>query len=237
MANEKPVIGILGAGRLGPVLAKLATRAGYEVLIATSGDPKRIAMGIEQVAEGAQATIATDAVDRADVIILALPLGKYRTIDADLLAGKVVIDAMNYWWTTDGSCVEFTDPLASSSKIVSDYLASSQVVKAFNHMGFEELEEEARAAGLPDRKAIAIAGDDQDAVQRVVRIVDDFGFDPLHIGGLAEGMKLEPDTDAFGADAAIDELRAMIDRFPNSQRGRRVARALKQRDLDAQKER
>ncbi|KAB1644932.1 NADPH-dependent F420 reductase [Gulosibacter chungangensis] len=233
--STKPVIGILGAGRLGPVLAKLGTQAGYEVLIAASGDPKRIASGIEQFAKGAIATTVKDATARAEVVILALPLGKYQSLDVDSLAGKLVIDAMNYWWTTDGNRKEFTNPLISSSEIVRDFLPASRVVKAFNHMGYEELEEQALPAGAPDRKAIGVAGDDSADVARVARIVDDFGFDPLIIGDLAEGMKLEPDTEAFGADATVDELRAMVERFPKSQRGRRVARALEQQASEGQR--
>ncbi|MGO1543920.1 MAG: NADPH-dependent F420 reductase [Gulosibacter sp.] len=229
MVRNKPAIGILGAGRLGAVLAKLARAAGYEVWIAASGDPKHIAAGIGYVAEGAIATTASEAASRADVVILALPLGKYQSIDPESLGGKLVIDAMNYWWTTDGDRKEFTDPLISSSEIVRDYLPFSQVVKALNHMGFEELEEESRPEGDPGRKAIGIAGDNPDAVDQVAAIVNEFGFDPVVLGELAEGMKLEPDTEAFGADAAADELRAMITRFPKSQRGLRLARALRQR--------
>ena len=228
MDSTKPVIGILGAGRLGTVLAKLGMRAGYEVFISASGDASQIRTGIQRATGGAHATTAQDAATRADVVILALPLGKFDTVDAESLTGKLVIDAMNYWWTTDGNREEFKDPRVSSSQVVRDYLPASSVVKGFNHMGYEELEEEARPAKHPDRKAIGIAGDDQADVERVARIVDDFGFDPVNVGGLTEGMKLEPDTEPFGAYASADELRKMIARFPDSQRGRRLARAIKQ---------
>ena len=82
MTEARPVIGILGAGRLGAVLMRLAAVAGYPVLVAGSGDPTRITVPIDVLRGGARATTETDAAERADVIILALPLGKYRMIPA-----------------------------------------------------------------------------------------------------------------------------------------------------------
>jgi predicted dinucleotide-binding enzyme len=230
------VIGILGAGRLGSVLARLAAGAGYQVLVGGSGDPRRIAPTIDVLAEGATATTAADAAQRADIVILALPLGKYRTIPVDRLAGKLVIDAMNYWWEVDGFPDDFTDPLTSSSELVRDHLPASRVSKAFNHMGYADLQDEARPSGQPGRKAIGIAGDYADDLEIVARLVDDLGFDPVVAGTLADGVKLEPGTEPFGADVDTEELRAMMGRFPTSQRGLRRAAAFSARNPPASDE-
>lgn len=202
-------IAILGAGKVGIVLAQLAVKAGHNVSIAGSGDPKKIALTIDVLVPGAHAACADDAIETADIVILALPLGKYQTIPRTGLKGKLVVDAMNYWWEVDGKRPEFEDPSVSTSELVQRYLPESQVVKAFSHIGYHDLHDETRPAGTPGRKAIAIAGDT--ATDTVAKLVDELGFDPVIIGPLKQGRLLQPGGAVFGAHVGATELHQLLD--------------------------
>ena len=204
--NKLPTIGILGAGKLGVTLAQLALKAGYTVYIAGSGAPAKINLAVEVLAPGAIATTSQAAAQAADIVVLALPLSKYRQLPQQSLAGKLVIDAMNYWWETDGYRSDFIEHGKQSSVAVQEFLESFRVVKALNHIGYHDLHDAPRPKGSPGRKAVAIAGDNQLDVAAVSRFVNDLGFEPMAIGSLQTGYKLEPGGKVFGKSVEPHQL-------------------------------
>lgn len=201
--SNKPVIGIIGAGKLGTALGRLAIDAGYQVFIAGSSSADKIALTVEVLVPGAIATTNDAAMNKAKVIILALPLGKRHTIPKVDLSNKVVIDAMNYWWEVDGENRIPSDPNLSSTELIAHELKIPSIVKAFNHMGYHDLEFEAHAK---TPKIIAYSGDDKLSKSSVHEIIEDFGFEPLDLGNLKNGIVLEPGSPLFGANLPKTEF-------------------------------
>jgi hypothetical protein len=204
---QTPPLAVLGAGHVGPVIARLALKAGYPVDIATSGDPEDIALITELVIPGARPRWASDAVADAGTVVLAIPLHRFLELDPGLLDGKLVVDAMNYWPASDGVLRAFEH--GGSSEIVAERLGGSTVVKALNHIGYHELEDRARPAGAPDRKAAGVAGDDP-AVAAIAELTDRLGYDPVRLESLQAGRVLQPGGPVFGAVLGLTEFERAV---------------------------
>jgi predicted dinucleotide-binding enzyme len=188
-------IAVLGAGHVGPVLARLALAAGYEVGIAGSGDPARIEMITEFLAPGAVALPAADAVANADLVVLAIPWHRFPALEPGMFAGKVVIDSMNHWPPAEA-------PLGTSEE-VARRLVGADVVKTLNHVAYQDMEP---AGG----RAVGIAGDSPDAVRVVAEFLERIGFDPVPVGSLAAGRLLEPGSPLFGVAARRQEFENFV---------------------------
>ena len=199
LSASLPRVAVLGAGHVGPVIARVAMEAGYRVSIAASGDPEKIGLIAQVLAPGAAPRWAADAVGEADIVVLAIPLHKFAAFDPALVAGKLVVDAMNYWPPVDGVQEMFEDPQYGSSEIVARRLARSRIVKSLNHIGYHELEDERRPARSPERRALGVAGDDPAAVDTVADVIERIGYDTVRLDGLSAGRLLQPGGPVFGA--------------------------------------
>src|SRR5262249_20437894 len=112
------------------------------------------------------------------------------SLDPKLFAGKVLVDAMNYWEPVDGRDPDLA--AAGTSLRVQEHFPGAWVVKSLNQLGYHELEELGRPAGAPGRVAVAAAGDDREAVREVLRLIERLGFDAVDAGPLENGLALEP---------------------------------------------
>lgn len=203
-------IAILGVGKVGTAIARAALAGGHEVTLAGSGSPAPVQFIVDVMAPGAQVSTAADAVLDSDLVILAIPLPKIESLDPDMLAGRIVVDAMNHWEPTDGALPAVFDGAESTSAVVAGHLSGARVVKALNHIGYHEMEADARAADAPDRRGLAAVSDDAAAAALVANVVATFGFDVTAASPLSLGRLLEPGTEIFGGSFTDAEIRARI---------------------------
>jgi predicted dinucleotide-binding enzyme len=180
------------------------------VSIAASGDPAEIALITEVLTPGAEPRWAADAVADAGIVVLAIPLHKFAAFDPSLVAGKLVVDVMNYWPPIDGVQELFEDRELGSSEIVARRLSGSTVVKTLNHLGYHELEDERRLAGSPDRRAVGVAGDDEGAVGTVAELIEGIGYDAVPLDSLKAGRVLEPGGPVFGVSLRRAEFELAV---------------------------
>jgi len=200
-------IGLIGAGHIGSQLARLGVQHGYDVVVSNSRGPdtlKDLARGL-----GPRARVGTSAqaADAGDTVVVTIPLKNIGDVPVAPLAGKIVIDTNNYYPQRDGHIAELDNEETTTSELLQRHLPSSKVVKAFNHIYAAALTTDGQPAGTPNRRALAIAGNDPDAKRVVAQLIDQFGFDVVDIGPLSESWRIQRDTPGYGPRRTAEALR------------------------------
>jgi 8-hydroxy-5-deazaflavin:NADPH oxidoreductase len=201
------VIGLIGAGHIGSQVARLAVASGYDVVLSNSREPDTLADLIAELGPRARAASVVEAARQGDLVVVTIPLKNIGEIPVEPLAGKLVIDTNNYYPGRDGTIAELENESTTTAEMLQRHLPASKVVKAFNHIYAKELTTHGTPAGTPNRRALVIAGDDAEAKQTVVHLLDQFGFDTVDAGPLAEGWRIQRDTPGYGPRRNADELR------------------------------
>ncbi|MCU0494414.1 MAG: hypothetical protein MUD01_22730, partial [Chloroflexaceae bacterium] len=143
-----------------------------------------------------------------EVVIEAIPFGRYRDLPAAQLAGKIVVTASNYYPQRDG--VIDLDRLAQS-ELVAQHLPGARVVKAFNTIWYQHLQTQGdRGKPLDERRVIFLAGDDAEAKAVIAGLIEEIGFGPLDIGSLHESARQEPGSPIYNKDMTVAEARAVL---------------------------
>ena len=200
-------IGLIGAGHIGGQLARLAVQHGYDVVVSNSRGPETLEDLVRELGPRARAGTVAQAAEAGDIVVVTIPLKSIGDVPAAPLAGKIVIDTNNYYPQRDGHISELDREQTTTAELLQRHLPSSKVVKAFNHIYAAELTTHGQPAGTPNRRALAIAGNDAEARTVVAQLIDQFGFDVVDMGGLAESWRIQRDTPGYGPRRTAEELR------------------------------
>jgi predicted dinucleotide-binding enzyme len=188
-------IGIVGSGNIGATAARLFAEAGHEVAVSNSRGPETLERLVADIGPRARASTVEEAADFGEAVLVAIPFFAYETLPTDLLAGKTVVDAMNYYPGRDG---EMDLDGLGSSELLARHLPDARIVKAFNTMYYETLGAGGRTDAPPgERLVLFVAGDDADAKVVVSGLIEEIGFTPVDVGTLENGRKQQPGSPIY----------------------------------------
>ncbi|NAZ76080.1 NAD(P)-binding domain-containing protein [Kineococcus sp. T13] len=190
-------LGIIGSGNIGAAIARLATAAGIDVVLANSRGPASLTELVAELGPRASAGTTGQAAGAGEVVVLSVPLPVATSIDPDLLAGRIVLDTSNYYPFRDGRILALDRNETTTSEQVQAHLSNSRLVKVFNNVLAHHVPQLARPTGAADRSALPLAGDDAPAKAAVAALVDRLGYDTVDAGPLADSWRFEPEAGAY----------------------------------------
>ena len=202
-------IGIIGAGFVGRSCAQLFLNAGYDVMVSNSRG-KETLTSVASAIHGCLIGSQEEAIAFADTVLIAIPFNHINALPAKLLAGKLVLDANNYYPERDGHIAVLDAFEITTSELLQQQLPESRIVKAFNAIIATELVADARPHGDSERRALPIAGDDSGAKAAVMSLHDAVGYDAVDVGPLAEGWRFERAKPAYCIPQNIAGLKARL---------------------------
>ena len=202
-------IGIIGAGSIGGTAAALFADVGHAVALSNSRGPESLQDEVEALGPRVQALTAREAARFGEVILEAIPFGRYADLPAEELDGKTLISASNYYPQRDGA-IDFGG--LTQTELVARHLGGARVVKAFNTIYWEHLRDQGDTEKpLNERRVIPLAGDDAEAKETVAALIEAIGFAPLDLGGLSEGgRRMEPGRPIYNRDLTRAEAQALL---------------------------
>ena len=201
-------IGVIGSGNIGANAARLFAAAGHQVAISNSRGPETLEDLAGELGPGVRAASVEEAAGFGEVVMEAIPFGRYESLPADRLSGKVFITASNYYPARDG---EMDLGGRASSELVAEHLPGARVVKAFNTIYFVRLRDNGRpGAPLEEREVVFVSGDDEDAKGIVCGLIEEIGFVPVDAGTLAERRRQEPGSPVYNVAMRPDQARETL---------------------------
>lgn len=204
-------IGIIGTGNIGGTLARKLMAAGHEIRVANSGGVNGVRAFAEEI--GAEPVDIRGAVDGVDVIVLSIPLNALSALPSDLFTAVPesvpVVDTSNYYPDLRDPRIAEIDQGMTESVWVTKQIGRP-VVKAFNNVLAYALAELGLPEGSEGRLAAAVAGDDREAKETVMSLVNQAGFDPVDGGSLEESWRQQPSTPGYCCDYDAETMRKAL---------------------------
>ncbi len=204
-------IGIIGAGHIGGTLTRRLAKLGHQVAVANSRGPQTLADLARET--GATAVTVTEAARSGEVVVVTIPLKNLPKLPRNLFDGTfenvVIVDTCNYYPQQRDGRIEPIESGMPESRWVEQQL-HRPVIKAFNNIYAQHLMDLGRPAGDPHRIALPVAGDDPASKAKIMRLVDELGFDPVDAGTIDESWRQQPGTPVYANDFNAEGVRRAL---------------------------
>jgi predicted dinucleotide-binding enzyme len=183
------MITIIGAGSAGKALGRALLRKGKKVFFGVSNISKYQNV-VRDIGENAQLGTVQEALSlSSDVVILAVPYPAALEIAASVpnWNQRILVDISTPWLPDfSGLSVGLT---TSGAEKIAEVAPSSRVVKAFNTMGAECIEDPSLVKG---KSFMPVCSDDEPAKKEVMKLGELIGLDAVDAGRLSNARATEP---------------------------------------------
>ncbi|MDT8324593.1 MAG: NADPH-dependent F420 reductase [Bacteroidota bacterium] len=182
-------IGIIGTGNVGATLGRRWAHAGYRVLFGVR-DPNT--EKVQRLLQDAGPNAGTERIDElprdTSVLVLATPYSALRAIIEQMgkLRSNILVDCTNPIAPGLRLAVGHS---SSGAEQLARWVENTSVVKAFNTMGWETMDNPSFDGG---NATMFLCGNDKKANQTVAKMAEDIGFDAVITGPLQHARYLEP---------------------------------------------
>jgi predicted dinucleotide-binding enzyme len=167
-------IAIVGAGNIGRTLGTKWAEAGHAVVFGVRDPQSATAQQAAAARPGAAVDTFKGAISFGEIVVLAVPGSAVEAIviaQADVLDGKVVIDATNKVGAAE----------MSSIPLLAEQAPQARLFRAFNSLGWENFAEPQIGGTQVD---LFFCGPDGIYREHVERLIADVGLRPIYVGGL-----------------------------------------------------
>ena len=184
-------LGVIGSGNIGKAIGGWAAKVGYEVTFSAKNEASAKAAA-QAAGHSAKAANVRGAAETADLVLLAVPYGAIKGVLTEIrpiLVGKTVIDATNALSADFSSLtIGFT---TSAAEEIAKLIPDAHVVKAFNTV-FAQVYASQNPKIHGKAISVFVAGDNQEATDKVQGLITKMGFDVVNAGPLKSARNLEP---------------------------------------------
>jgi predicted dinucleotide-binding enzyme len=184
-------IGFLGAGNVTRTIGRHLIIAGHTIVVSNSRGPETLADFVADLGPGAAAGTREQAAE-CDVVILAVHWVKVReALKGVDWRGRILIDATNAHMDQkpDISLAGVTRSRAAlkgrtSSEMVAEMAVGARLVKSISNMPMVWIQD---FSPNKPRSVLFTSGDDADAKQVVIELINSTGLVAIDLGSLAIG--------------------------------------------------